>query len=188
MHGGKSPRGLASPNYRHGRYSRSLPTGLLERYQAAVIDPELLNLTEDIGAMDAILSQVAGRLASGETGQWIQQLVAKRERIIDLFDSGQTLRAHEELGKLFRIIDDGATQSAAEKEFAALLDKRRKLVESERKRRVEMGALVTVEEAMLMISTFIETVKLHVRDNNTLIAIAEDFERAGARLGLMTPE
>ena len=48
-HGGKTPSGIASPNYIHGRFAKHLPSGLLERYEAAIGDPELLGLTGEIG-------------------------------------------------------------------------------------------------------------------------------------------
>src|SRR5258708_37054514 len=40
-HGGKTPRGIASPNFKHGRYSKSLPARMRERYEEALADPHL---------------------------------------------------------------------------------------------------------------------------------------------------
>ena len=45
MHGGTTPRGLALPQTRTGRFSKDLPTRLLANYQAAPADPEMLALS-----------------------------------------------------------------------------------------------------------------------------------------------
>src|SRR2546429_446360 len=66
-HGGATPSGLASPQFRDGRYSKYLPTGLLERYATAVQDPDLLALRSDISLVDARLSQLVERLKSHES-------------------------------------------------------------------------------------------------------------------------
>src|SRR4051812_22336527 len=56
MHGGKTPRGLASPNLVHGRYSKDLPTRLLTRFEEALTDRELLSLRQDVALLDAMLT------------------------------------------------------------------------------------------------------------------------------------
>ena len=37
VHGGKTPGGIASPHYRHGRYSQYLPHKARERYEAGLV-------------------------------------------------------------------------------------------------------------------------------------------------------
>src|SRR5829696_9665580 len=58
MHGGASPAGLASPRFRHGRYSQHLPTVAAVRYAAAGQDPEPLSLREEIALLDALIGQL----------------------------------------------------------------------------------------------------------------------------------
>jgi hypothetical protein len=62
VHGGKTPRGIASPQFRHGRYSRSLPGQLLQEYEVAQQDPRLLSLRDEIALADATIAQLLQQL------------------------------------------------------------------------------------------------------------------------------
>ena len=50
-HGSKSLSGPASPSWVTGKYSKVLPQRLVARYEAALNDPGLLDLTRDIAAV-----------------------------------------------------------------------------------------------------------------------------------------
>lgn len=62
MHGGATPRGIASPHFKTGRYSRDLPTRLAARYAAALRDPKLLELRAEIALMDTRISDLLSQL------------------------------------------------------------------------------------------------------------------------------
>src|SRR4051812_32142589 len=68
MHGGATPRGPALPQFKHGRYSRSLPTRLAAQYEAAQSDPVLMELRDEIALNDARLADLLGRVDTGESG------------------------------------------------------------------------------------------------------------------------
>ena len=53
MHGGRQPRGLAHHATVHGRFSKDLPTRMLASYQAALADPEMLALSEEVAVVTA---------------------------------------------------------------------------------------------------------------------------------------
>ena len=63
MHGGKSLGGIASPNFKHGGYSKFLPVRLGDNYQEAMADPELLALRDDIALLDARVHDLMGHRA-----------------------------------------------------------------------------------------------------------------------------
>src|SRR3990172_10824938 len=62
VHGGLTPSGPASANYKHGRYSRYLPARLAERYLEAESDPELLSLRSELALVQATLAGLFGKL------------------------------------------------------------------------------------------------------------------------------
>lgn len=134
MHGGAVPRGAALPQTIHGRYSKSLPTRLRERFDASERDPELLNLRQEIALIDS------------RTGQ-----------LLELDDP------------------DGWP------EIVSLIEQRRKLVETERKRLVEMQQMITAEQAAVLIAALTDAVRRHVDDPDALAAIASEFDRLLAR-------
>lgn len=141
MHGGKSPRGLASPQTTHGRYSQDIPTRLAGRYLASQSDPDLLNLKSEISLVDARLAEL------------LQQV------------------QHIDNPMIWESIQP-------------MIEQRRKLVESEAKRRVQMQDMISSERAILLISAIAQIVMRHVDDTATRAAISADI---GALLNRESP-
>lgn len=132
MHGGSQPRGLARHNTTHGRYSKHLPTRLGERYEAALKDPDLLALRDEIAITDAR----------------IQELLEPEDA---------------------SAVDWPAVQES--------IEQRRKLVETERKRLVDLQQMMTAEQAMTLLAAVEAVVRKHVDDRDTLANIAADIAR-----------
>lgn len=175
MHGGTTPRGLASPLLKHGRYSKHLPTRLAGRYEEALRDTELLALREDISLLDARLGDVLARVDTGESG-WLWSRL--KEQATDLRAARRaqdTVAAAAALNDLLSLVDAGHQDYAAWSDVRSLLDQRRRLVESERKRLVEMQQTLTVERAMLLVGAVAGIVKAHVTDRAQLAAISADL-------------
>lgn len=176
-HGGKSLVGIASPSFKTGRYSKYIPARLNERYQEAVSDSELLALREDIALIDARLVDLLQRVDTGESGRlWrlLQQTHAEMLQARAASDTGKMAMKLTELGHL---IQEGLADYAAWDDVSKTLEQRRKLVESERKRLVEMQQMITTERAMVLLSVVVDTIRRHVRDRDTLAAISADIGR-----------
>ncbi|MGC4107059.1 MAG: hypothetical protein QM753_12055 [Thermomicrobiales bacterium] len=176
-HGGTQKRGMAHPNTTHGRYSKDLPARLRERYETAEADPDLLNLTGNIALLDTLIVDAAANLAADASGQlwfdleaaWTAFEVAQRAQDRDALATA--------LAKIAVIIDKGAADASARKEIAVLSDQRRKAADSERKRRVDMQQMLSVNEAMMLVTTLSEAVMQHVSDPAVRAAIAVDMDR-----------
>lgn len=182
-HGGRSLSGVASPSYKHGRYSRVLPARLLDRYQEAAQDPELLALREDVALLDTRLADLLKRVDSGETGRaWraARDGLAQVNRGIARNDPDEL---KDGLAVLREAIGQGVSDYAAWNEVAAVLEQRRRLVESERKRLVEMQAMLSAEQAMLLLTAVLDAVRRHVSDRGALAAIATELAAIAARGG-----
>lgn len=147
IHGGKTPSGMALPQTKHGRYSKHLPTRLGERYEAALSDPDLLALRDEIALTDAEVARILDSLDEEppedleERKHWQKTIEANRDR----------------------------TQS--------LIEQRRKLVETERKRLVDLQQMMTAEQAMTLLAAVESVVRKHVHDRNVLAAIGADIAR-----------
>jgi translation elongation factor EF-G len=73
-HGGRTPRGVASPNFKTGRYSRSLPGHLVADYERATHDPTLLSLRDEIALTDAMIGETLSQLT--DDMPWAKQVKA----------------------------------------------------------------------------------------------------------------
>lgn len=137
VHGGATPKGVASPNFRHGRYSKSMPEHLASRYAEALTDSRLLELRDEISLVDV-------RMAD---------LLAKLDEEVKPDDS------------------------EVWKEILSTVEVRRNLVESERKRLVEMSATLTIKEGMAMIAAVVALVRQHVTDPRAIQAISTGIDK-----------
>jgi uncharacterized HAD superfamily protein len=175
-HGGKSPLGPGSGTYKHGRYSRFLPSRLAATYEDIRQDPKLLELRDNIAAVDARLIDLFQRVDTGEAGALWQGARAamarlKREQSRNNVDGMMVALAEAE-----RWITRGAADYDAWGEIAEQIELRRRLVDSEQKRLVTSHEMLSADRAMLLVSQLVAIVQRHVTDRTVLAAIAADIQ------------
>jgi hypothetical protein len=172
LHGGKMPSGLATAATRHGRYSKHLPTRMAARYAEAQVDTELLALRDEIALLDSRLSDVLSRVDTGESG-WLWQTL--KDAAGDLksarWQNDQAGMA-DALNNLLRLVDAGHQDYAAWSDVRSLLEQRRRTVESERKRLVEMQQMVTTDRLMLLVGALAGVVR------DSILANVKDKDQA----------
>lgn len=74
LHGGLTPVGMGSPNYKHGRFSKYLPQHLGDIAFKAETDPDLLNLRSLIGVYEARLAHLFGLVGSGASAERFSEI------------------------------------------------------------------------------------------------------------------
>ncbi len=170
MHGGMTPGGTASPHFRTGRYSKYLPQELLNKYNEAQKDPDLLNLRDEIGLMDARLKQLIEKLPSGGASHswteikdaWKSFLEAQREANAARTDEQRT-RAQNKVADALRsineIIDEGAKEAGLWNDIIISVDNRRKLTASEARRLTDMQQTITAEKAMALVYAVLDIIR-----------------------------
>src|SRR5262245_14503330 len=73
IHGGKTPAGIASASFKHGRYSKYLPTRMLASYNQALRD-QSLTLFGEVALLQARIDDLLPRVDTGESGKRWQEL------------------------------------------------------------------------------------------------------------------
>ena len=85
-HGGKSLAGAASPSFKHGRYSKHLPSNLGDNFAAALSDPALLSQRAEIALIQCRICEVIER-ADGDSAalDWkeLGELIETRRKLSD---------------------------------------------------------------------------------------------------------
>src|SRR5271170_5409454 len=66
-HGGLTPKGIDSPNFKHGRYSQNHPASIRERLAPVLSDPEFLSAADEIHMLTVRIGETIERTATGET-------------------------------------------------------------------------------------------------------------------------
>jgi hypothetical protein len=177
LHGGKTPMGIASPHYKTGRYSKFIPARMIGRYEEARADGELLALREDISLVDARLSDLLSRVDTGESGALWRSLMAARMEMLACRQASDVKGQMAALNLIMELISQGHADYRAWGEVAAVLDQRRRLVESERKRLVEMQQMISSERMMVLLGAVVGVIQEHVHDRTTLSGITTGIQK-----------
>jgi hypothetical protein len=179
VHGAGSPK-QGRPGGRpivHGRYSKHLPARLAERYGEALSDPELLALREEVALTDARIADLLKRVDTGESGRLWRGLGAAWKDFTKARHGKDTDGMAAALDKVGGLIGRGQADYATWGEIGGLLDQRRRLVESERKRLVEMQQVITAEKAMILLAAVVDVIRKNIDDRDVIAAISADIRR-----------
>ncbi len=177
IHGGATPKGIASPHFKTGRFSKYLPEGLSQAYQDAQSNPDLLSVRGDVELLDMLILSKLGNLDTGESAaHWDVLLkgIVKARRAYKSEDYGGL---EEQLDEMEALADKRRLHYATEQEISAQLEQRRKLVDTENKIILSKENAITNEQAMLLVSALLASVKANVTDATALNRIQADFVR-----------
>lgn len=184
FHGGTTPRGIASPQFIHGKYSSVLKGALAENFQNSAADPELLSLRGDIALADARLFELVKETQDADDGSasWkecnaiVRQIdaIKKTPGITPAEIGAQTVPL---MDKLWATIKSGARLERKWETIGKQKLLRMRLIESERKRMIEAGLMVAIGEARTLVAALAHVVRENVHDPRTLNIISEEFER-----------
>lgn len=176
-HGGKSPRGLASPNFKHGHRSRSMPARLLADFEAALKDPELLSTRSDIAVLAARQEDLLRRVDSGEAGALWRQARAEWKAHQAAEAAGDRVAQNAAANAIDEVLGKGAADYMAWDELIRTTEQIRRLRESERKLLEAHQATMTAEQLAVLVAALTHSVRSHVKDMKVLDAIGRDVER-----------
>lgn len=178
MHGGKSLAGAANGNFKHGRYSKYLPTRLLEQYEVSrSLDDELLKLSEQIALLDTRIADLLLRADSGESGQLWRDTQKAYQQMRIAMDKGDRDKVTNALADLEVLLERGHADYLAWDEIQRVIELRRRLVESEQKRLQAAGQYLSTHQALTLVQALVASVKSHVSDREILNAIQADLTR-----------
>ena len=169
--------GIAHPNFKTGRYIKALPDKLAARYLESVNDTELLNMRSDIALIDARIEDLLGSTRQVAYVDLIQNLKKCMSALGVAIEKGDATGISSAIGFLEQTINDGETDLATWDQIVGLLEMRRRLAESERKRLVDMNQMVNTEDAMNLVARLLAAVKETVTDRTQLTRIAHEFDK-----------
>jgi hypothetical protein len=139
-------------------------------YEAARIDPKLLDLNEEIAMVNARAKDLMTRVETGESGHLWHELRSAYANLEKAKTGVEQLAAIAELG---RLIKRGTSDYAAWEEIDKQTDRQQRLVESQRKRAVELHQMVTYDDFSEFLFAIIDFWRERITDREILM----DFQR-----------
>jgi len=167
--------GIHNPAFRHGRYSRHLPSDLGERYAAALASGDLLSLRDEVAVLETRIGELLAEAAPAPA-QWR----AAREAFSDMRAAnraGDQARLGAAVTALGQALDAGTRASAAWGELGGLMERKRRLARDEVRRVAASGQAISAERAMVLVSALADAVMRHVTDPEARRRVQDDFRR-----------
>lgn len=171
IHGGKSLIGAALPQFIDGRYSKHLPSRLAVLYAESQSDTDLISVRDELRLVDARTNEVLSRLDSKEAASHWAQL----KGLVDQFRSGTPDKRIQAAEALSVWSAEALLDYAVWAEVLDLMERRRKLAETESKRLVAMGQMMTVSQVMSLAGAVIDICRRNVSNRNELSAISREI-------------
>lgn len=163
---------MGKTNSRYGKNIRN--TTLRDRYEEQMTSPDFISLRDELSLVSARLSQLLEKLEGKgidfATLLEYHQMIRTYASIKD-FDS--VMRVSDQMGI---VLQQGVRESEVWKEAYAVIDQRRKLVETEMKTLTSIGAMLSMEQFMILLNKLVAAINLHA-DQTTKIAIHGEIER-----------
>ena len=158
MHGGKSLKGVASPTFKTGKYSKYVPKGLGDKLAQVADDEHLTSLREEVRLLDARRFELLEMLSTGEAGLIWNELASASAAF-------RATKNVEILNKLLMLIDQGAAEWQTWAHIESNIEQRSRLTEKENKRLVQMQQMMSAEQVLLLMHRIADIVKSNVGQN-----------------------
>jgi len=180
VHGAGSPRqgrpgGENKIMSAGGRHSKHLKIRLASGYEASRTNPNLLEHRDEVALLDTRLGELLDNLQDGDTRELWQELGKYWLDLEKATARQDKPKQGEALQSLGRTIKRGNVIYASWKEVYGVIEQRRKTVDSERKRLVEMQQTITAERAMILIGAILGVIQRNIKDKETINIIRAEF-------------
>jgi hypothetical protein len=172
--GGSTPSGVSHYNYKNGKtskYLKDLPDVFRTGYKAALADPELSAVRDELGLLTVRVSELLRRMAVTPP-PWAQALL--------LFEQAQAASPEDrsaalaELGSLLRRgADSYRMAERAWAELREVVQEKGRLATIENKRLEEAAGKVTVEQALLFARSLLEAAREVIPDKQLLAKLQQ---------------
>lgn len=183
IHGGKTPTGFALPQTRTAHYSKALPARMVAAYEAALNDPEILDLNGSIALIDARLADLLTRVDTGESGAAWRDVNKAYSDLRTLLPNGDHMEVLKALAKMDAAIEVANNDYQAWSEISRILDDRRKHVETKQKLETQGERAVSANELMTFMGAVMKLIQTTVSNKQEQAKIADGIERLIAPRG-----
>jgi hypothetical protein len=174
MHGGASLSGVASPRWKHGRYSKCVPKNLRGDYLRAVNDPELLSLKDGLALLDARMRALLRRMAESEPPPW--------GRAIDALTNYKTAKPEDKpaaFARLERVMREGwdakEREGALWTELRELVQEQTETARAEWTRLKDLNCMLPVDDVLAVVGSFLGRIRERIPDRGTRQIIQQEW-------------
>ena len=175
LHGGKTPRGVASANFKHGRFSQ-LPERLAARYKEALADPDLVTNISEIALVTVRLNELFQKIDLQETGSLWTELAELRLGALAANKRGDQRAQSNLFNDILDLINRGAEDWQTWREIGTEIDRRSRLAESQSRIVRNQAMAISYEKFAVFLGLVLHAIEEHVPDKATIGKIRETLD------------
>jgi hypothetical protein len=164
FHGGHSAIGVQHYNFKHGRFSKHIPTRLYATYQQMRRDPALLSLQAENALMLTRINDLLDRTDTGEAGETWGKLRKIFDRLMSASEDEDSYEVAMALAELGETINRGYSDYLAWAAVMDAIERRRKLVDTERRLNIDLGRSISADRALIWIGSVMDSVIRNVTE------------------------
>lgn len=175
-HGGQTPEGEAHGAFRHGKYSGALPDNLRAKYEEVREDEHLKDLREELAIIETRIHAALDSLDAEDSAQLWADINNEFRNFQAAREAGDAQAIAKSVNSLSRLIERGASVRSQWEEIGNLIERKRRLVDSERRREKALQAYVPYDQFMIQIRALSKVLREHIDDRKTLQAVIRDLK------------
>lgn len=151
FHGGMTPRGIASANFKTGEWAQDLPARMRDRAITSFADPDILSQKKAIAILEARFWDVMASSSNQESGELWEALHNARQRYYKATGKDAEKTRSEALADVWFLIVEGYNERQSWREMREIIQEMRTVRESEQKSLVNKQQSISTAEAMVML-------------------------------------
>lgn len=178
LHGGKSPKGIQSGTFKHGKRSKYMPQRLLNIYEDMAGEGDYRDLYDNIRLRETFLREKLTMLDDAPDSAKVWADFRK------LWDGIKTAFANENYGEVLTLIHTGDTliderivYFETQKEIRADLSEQRKDYQAIAGIQYKGENAASMTELVTFVGALLQLVKTHVQDKETQGKIFDDVDK-----------
>jgi hypothetical protein len=178
-----------------GRFSKHLPTRFLEEYEAQLNDPEYLTLTNEMALVDSRVAELLTMLDGADTRvAWAKiRGVAYQLSVMSAMPANTTIEEFKaaidtQKQALYEAIAIRTQDHELWDSIKDMVEQRRKLADTERRRILDARKYLTLTEANAMLAFVVDAVMKNVSSGKERLAIAEQFKKLNSGSVSLLPQ
>jgi hypothetical protein len=160
VHGGKTPRGLASHRTASGMYSKAMPRDLRKMFDAVMSGQDPLTLMPNLALEDTRIAQLLAQLGDG--GDWSAKCEQKWRETSRAIKAGDVPAMLAGMKALDELCQRRTETDKVWREIHAAQKVKKQLAAAEWKRRVDLRQVIPVDQMMLFVNAIASLITTHV--------------------------
>lgn len=174
VHGGRTPRGVESANYKGKGYSPYVPIPFLEVYEDMRSDDTLANVRDEMALGRMFIAGHLEHLGTVDNKETLPELLNMLQDMKTYYRSSDATGMANTIDGMEQIITNRLEQLKTEDKIMERVEQQRKLVETEQKISLQGERAISVELFAVLMGLIFKAIEMGVKDKDERIAVAAE--------------